>query len=275
MKEGTELLIYYLLWAGEKVFRPTFRNLISTFEEWAYREGFARRLRELEHQRLLECESITGKDRRYRLSERGRFVALGGRDPEAAWNRQWDGKWRLVVYDLPATGKVNRTQLRRILQRRGFGRLQRSVWITPDELNQPLVPEDLDPPTVDALTVFETHSGSNAATTSIVARAWDFGRIEALHRHCQRLLGEFPRDCLKATIKGGPLETWLDSEHQAWTRALSFDPLLPRVLLPDGYLGEQVWRQRQEVLRQAAVCLAERLNLCRGEAHEAGSPGLM
>ena len=45
--KGEELL-WTLLWASEMVFRPTFRNLTESFEEWAYRNGFQRELQRLE-----------------------------------------------------------------------------------------------------------------------------------------------------------------------------------------------------------------------------------
>ena len=41
-------------------------------------------------------------------------------------------------------------------------------------------------------------------------------------------------------------------EREAWLDAVSGDPLLPRPLLPNGYLGERVWKQRQAFFAKAA-----------------------
>src|SRR6266513_1066496 len=40
-------------------------------------------------------------DRLYRLTAQGRLHALGGRDPQEQWARPWDGRWRLVLFDVP------------------------------------------------------------------------------------------------------------------------------------------------------------------------------
>ena len=50
------------------------------------------------------------------------------------WNRTWDGKWRLILFDVPLGRDTQRNRLRRYLRNKGFGYLQNSVWITPDSL---------------------------------------------------------------------------------------------------------------------------------------------
>ena len=57
-------------------------------------------------------------------------------------NRQerWDGKWRIVIYDIPKDKSVERDHLRRVLLRSGFLRIQESVYVFPfpcsDEIEQ-------------------------------------------------------------------------------------------------------------------------------------------
>ena len=124
--------MYLLLWSAEQLTRPTFRNLTESFEGWAYRSGFLREISRLEKQQLLERRA--GMHRVYRLTQEGRLRALGGRDPQVQWSRPWDGQWRLVCFDLPTTQNHQRRKLQRYLRRNGFGYLQKSVWITPDPL---------------------------------------------------------------------------------------------------------------------------------------------
>ena len=53
-------------------------------------------------------------------------------------NRSWDGKWRLIVFDIPEVARSARNALRLVLKRARFLKLQQSVWIYPhecDELN--------------------------------------------------------------------------------------------------------------------------------------------
>lgn len=49
----------------------------------------------------------------------------------------WDGKWRMVMFDVPERRRRVRDQLRRLLQNAGLVRLHDSVWVHPypcDEL---------------------------------------------------------------------------------------------------------------------------------------------
>ena len=71
----------------------------------------------------------------YALTASGRQRLNRGIDPVARWNRRWDGRWRQVIFDLPARKKALRARLLRWLRANRFGYLQDSVWITPDPLD--------------------------------------------------------------------------------------------------------------------------------------------
>ena len=46
-------------------------------------------------------------------------------------SRWWDGKWRVVMFDVPERKRSARAQLRILLERAGFVRLHDSVWVQP------------------------------------------------------------------------------------------------------------------------------------------------
>lgn len=48
---------------------------------------------------------------------------------------QWDGKWRMIVFDIPEKRREQRGRVRKILKRFGFGRLANSVYISPSNIN--------------------------------------------------------------------------------------------------------------------------------------------
>src|ERR1043165_3903506 len=128
MQPKTEELLNFLLWSADKLMRPTFRNLTDSYESWAYRNGLLPQVTKLEKQQLLERDPKSRIERLYRLTEQGRLHALGGRDPQAQWRRYWDGRWRLVLFDVPEGQNARRERLRRYLRSRAFGCLQGSVW---------------------------------------------------------------------------------------------------------------------------------------------------
>jgi len=47
--------------------------------------------------------------------------------------KKWDGKWRIVVFDIPEKKKGVRNALRRKLKELGFYELQKSVFVFPYE----------------------------------------------------------------------------------------------------------------------------------------------
>ncbi len=51
-------------------------------------------------------------------------------------DRVWDGKWRLVVFDIKEDSRHCRDLLRRELSGRGFVKIQNSVWVYPYECEE-------------------------------------------------------------------------------------------------------------------------------------------
>ena len=246
MNAKTEELLYFLLWSAEALTQPTFRNLNASYESWAYRRGFVRQIARLEKRRLVEGRVDSGA-RIYRLTESGCLRALGGRDPTAQWSRPWDGRWRLVLFDLPITQNSARARLRRNLRDKGFGCMQKSVWITPDKLDQEV--ELLGGRKVDVkgLTLFEAIPCSGESNADIVSGAWDFDRINHFYEKHQVILSKRPTG-KNAKAHLTVLRRWAATERTAWLQAVTADPLLPQELLPAKYLGRQAWQQRIRVL---------------------------
>ena len=248
MKPKTEELLYLLLWACDGITRPTFRNLTDSFEGWVYRNGFYHQLSVLKKQNLLECEQLSDGQRLHRLTEAGRLLALGARDPIAQWRRTWDGKWRMVLYDVPENRSSDRTRLRRSLVERGFGHLQNSVWITPDPLTNEcvaLAPVQVD---VESLILLEARPCAGETNAQIVTGAWNFDAINAGYTEYGKVLDRMPSQLLQNESEALRLQQWCCEERSAWNSALSRDPLLPEQLLPKNYHGRSAWDRRLQVL---------------------------
>lgn len=252
MKPRTEEFLYFLLWNAEKLTNPTFRNLTDSFESWAYRSGLFRQIQQLEARKLLEREPNAGTAAVYRLSERGRLVALGGFDPPAEWNRTWDRQWRLVVFDFPETEASARARLRFFLRNNRFGCLQKSVWISPDPLNQVTKQLSAAAKDVKLILTLEARPAASEDDRSIVKSAWNFNFVNGLYDECLRIFRKIPKVKPNDANSLLQLQQWGELERSAWRRAISADPLLPEPLLPEGYLGKQAWNERVLVLAEAA-----------------------
>jgi phenylacetic acid degradation operon negative regulatory protein len=250
MDGKTEELLWTLLWTCETIARPTFRNLTDSFEGWAYRNGFLRQLQRLEQRELLEVQSPKSGDRLYRLTDAGRLNALGGRNPEEKWKRRWDGRWRLVIFDVPESRRLTRDKLRKHLHMRTFGYLQNSVWITPDPVSEECALLAGGMVNVESLVLLEARPCAGETDAEIVAGAWDFAEINRRYAAHRRVLTRRPRAQLKNETVAGKFHRWLREERLAWLNAMELDPLLPSRLLPPEYVGINAWHDRMRVMSE-------------------------
>lgn len=241
MQPRTEELLYVLLWTADSLMRPTWCNLTSSFEEWAWHNRLGRRLAELERQKLVERRPGSAGGRIVRLTREGVWRALGGRDPATQWGRSWDGRWRMVLFDLPAEQSKLRQQLRRVLHVNHFGYLQDSVWITPDSVLA--VRANLRDTKVDpaAVLVMEGRPAAGESDAEIVQAAWNFPEINRRYEQYLRL------------VRGAPpgasgFRAWALRENELWKKAVQFDPLLPTALLPKVYAGLDAFETRKRIL---------------------------
>ena len=250
MKAKTELILYQCLWMAGTLMRPSWRPMGGSFEEWSYRNGFLRQIQTLEEQGWLESiEKPDGLERIHRLTKKGYLRALGGYFPPEQWDRGWDGKWRMAIFDLPEDHRGLRNELRKQLRAARFGGLQGSVWISPDPLA--LVREQLKSTAAEcsALILFEGTTCGGESTAEMVSSAWNFAAIKKNYEdylaHLDKMPPSHSEDILEKLLAWGQLEKSL------WETCLTHDPLLPRELWPEGYPGEQAWLQRMARLRLA------------------------
>lgn len=257
MQPKTEEFLNMLLWSLDTAMRPTFRNLSESYEGWAYRKGMLRQADTLARRGYLEWRSGGATDERvYRLSERGRLHALGGRDPDHEWHRPWDGYWRMVLFDIGEEQAAQRDRLRRYLRSQGFGYLQHSVWIAAHPLDNEKQSLAGLSANVESLILLEARPVAGESDQEIVRGAWDFGAINKCYAKHLEILEARPRESVLSPGAARKLKDWAKHERSAWLEAVATDPLLPRSLWPSGYLGPRAWQRRQKEFRSIGKILS-------------------
>jgi len=241
----TEFLLYCLFDTLDVLSRPT-AAYYSLYHDGPDLHWMSRkRGKYLVGRGLMATEMDAQRRRLYRLTNAGAICALGGRDPREGWESKWDGRWRLVIYDIPETDRKFRLMLRRELSQSGFGCLQKSVWVSPhpaDPLKRKLAKLKIDISLVTVLDVLEDEAD---ASTRIVERAWDFNGISTLYKiHDDHLKSVPDRSSQLPLIK-----QWALMEQSLWRDVLRCDPFLPDCLLPRKYPGKRAWKKRLRVLR--------------------------
>ncbi len=56
-----------------------------------------------------------------------------------AQKQKWDKKWRMAIFDIPEDHRHKRSELRMLLKKNGFKKLQASVYISPFKINREAV----------------------------------------------------------------------------------------------------------------------------------------
>lgn len=97
------------------------------------RRHIPRAIRRAERRGLLTVVERRHRPPIVRITEKGRKLLAQRQLEQAAVDRpkRWDGKWRLVIFDVPEKRRRDRDLLRGTLRRLGFYRLQQSVWLYP------------------------------------------------------------------------------------------------------------------------------------------------
>ncbi|MCL5784312.1 MAG: hypothetical protein M1142_03090 [Patescibacteria group bacterium] len=94
---------------------------------WEYplkKTSLAQAFKRLREKGLIEL--VSDEKLLYRLSERGKDKALMAALKMPG--EKWDGKWRLIIFDIPEKRRPARDLLRQKLKEWGFVHFQRSVW---------------------------------------------------------------------------------------------------------------------------------------------------
>ncbi len=156
-----------------------------------------------------------------------------------------------MLFDVPTGQNAQRERLRRYLRDKGFGYLQNSVWISPDPLEAERQILGGGKINVESLLLLEARPCAGESDGEIVAGAWDFERINRRYARHLKSLDERPCSALRNDAAAKALLRWASAEREAWLDAMTNDPLLPGRILPSDYLGQQAWRRRVEVLRDA------------------------
>ena len=158
--------------------------------------------------------------------------------------RNWDKKWRIVVFDIPEKKRDSRNSLRGFLKMLGFGKVQRSIWISPHDFTE-VIRQYIEKLKLSEYVFQIIAAEFQGFSESILAlKFWD---IKGIHRKYLDFIERYveKQKILTARLKKNPREKDVSSrilkEHIIWDYQSihARDPHLPAELLPDDWGGEK------------------------------------
>lgn len=184
-----------------------------------------------------------GKNVYLQLTENGEAFLEEHRKAARKSSQHWDHRWRLVIFDIPEKKGELRTYFRRYLKTLGFGKVQRSVWISPYDLENKVkyFSEKLKiSKYVFQLTV-DKFKGLNEK--ELARTFWDIGKVDSKYtKFIQRYSEEFGQ--LKDRLRQSPgnesvlQRRFLGNLLWDYQTILAQDPHLPREFLPGHWAGK-------------------------------------
>jgi phenylacetic acid degradation operon negative regulatory protein len=210
--------------------------VLAVFERLGVAEKAARQaLMRTSNAGWLRPEKI-GRRTRWQLTPAAKELLTDGAERIYSFGpaQDWDGRWVLVQVRIPETDRRARHVVRTRLTWAGFGSLGAGLWISPHPGREEEAARVLrDAGAGDDAHVFVGRRTGLSDTRAMVAQAWDLPSIEAQY---ERFIAEFGEQ-----VPSDVLVRQLELVH-AWRRFPSFDPALPRELLPARWSGAKAAR---------------------------------
>lgn len=128
---------------------PTPRQYFKTFrklcKEWRKidQRNFNRSIKRLSDEKLIEEKILPDGSFKLVLTKRGKqqakILSFLGSSINFKKPKYWDGKWRIVLFDIPEKDRLFRDILREHLYTLNFFKLQHSVFISPHPIEKPIL----------------------------------------------------------------------------------------------------------------------------------------
>jgi len=196
----------------------------------------------------------------YSLTERGKVrMEEASRRIYKEPTPPWDGKWWLLLYNIPEEKRHLRDKLREELVWSGFGPLSNSCWITPNnlekEMNVMIEKYDIQ----NYVNLFHADHVGTEDHESLVKKCWDLHEIneryaQFIEQYSQKYIIHKNKINKNEMSDGDCFVEKALLVHE-YRKFLFIDPSLPSELLPSKWLGDSatdLFKEYNEILSTPA-----------------------
>lgn len=179
------------------------------------------------------------KDAQYKLTEKG-FESLCLEFPFFRFLKsRWDGKWRVISYEIPEKKREIRDRLRREMQGWGLGPWHRSFWLTPHPILSTLKSLTSQKEEEKYIQAFEAdHSLGDREV--LIEKVWGKANLDKQYRELFKKWHD--------TLSGS--EEKIDKFKKVisyYVDILRQDPGLPKELIGESWIGFEGYNIFQEI----------------------------
>ena len=206
-------------------------------------ESVYRIIRRLEQEGLIK-KSKKEKKTHLLLTNQGKRFIKEHREAVRGSPHSWDKKWRLVVFDIPEEKRKLRDYLRRYLKTLGFGKVQRSIWISPYDFSGIIQRYARKLKLSNYIFQITADKFKGLSGAALVQTFWN---LKDIHNKYLELIERYTKkqvelaELIKKAPRQKSIAKQIIKEHLLWDyqSILSRDPHLPPEFLPDDWGGEK------------------------------------
>ncbi len=175
----------------------------------------------------------------YKLTEKG-FFELCLQFPFFRFLKiNWDGKWRIISYEIPETKREIRDRLRREMQGWGLGPWHRSFWITPHPIIQNLKELVFGREEEKYIQAFESQHVFGDRDI-LIEKVWERSNLDKSYRELFKKWHEILSSNEEKIEK-------LEKVIYEYVKILKIDPGLPKELIGQSWIGFEGWSIFREI----------------------------
>ena len=191
---------------------------------------------------LIKEEKIEKSEKdqnQYKLTDKG-FIELCLEFPFFRFLKEkWDGKWRIISYEIPEKKREIRDRLRREMEGWGLGPWHRSFWLTPHPIISTLRGLTAQKEEEKYIQAFEAdHSFGDRDI--LIEKVW---RKTALDKSYRELFKKWHEILSSGDEKTDKLKKVIGE----YVNLLRQDPGLPKELIGDSWIGFEGWNIFKEI----------------------------
>lgn len=128
--------------SSPRQYLKTFRKIRKEWNKIDQR-NFNRSVHRLSQEKLIEEKILPGGYFKLELTKKGKrqakILSFLGSSIKFKKPKRWDGKWRIVIFDIPEKDRAFRDILREHLRALKFIKLQHSVFVSPYPYEKPII----------------------------------------------------------------------------------------------------------------------------------------
>lgn len=174
------------------------------------------------------------KDKNFRLTHKGKDLISDYFPKIRFLHKPWDGKWRIVGFDIEEKRRSLRDNFRNILYRHGFRMVQKSLYISPlpleKEIEKMLI---LNKDLLQNAYIFVSDKFFIEDKEDLIEKVFKLDLLNGQYKELLEKIDKGPKE-----EKSRVLEEFLNISLN--------DPFLPKELLPKNFLRDKLWSKLQK-----------------------------